>query len=636
MDFNGDYTPDQTLLYGSTGDIGVAGDFNGDTITEIGFYRKGTGTGLSIWHINLYNDNTNPTEKILSFGGAADKPVVGDFDGDGKYGIGTYRPSNGIWYFDNNLDGAADGPGSIFGGLSNDVPVVGDFDGDGRAERAIFRNVSGKGVWLIDSNWDGMADLTVTYGLPTDIPYAADFNGDGYDDLCIFRKGNWYVDTNRDGNTDMSFLYGQAGERPIAGFFNTASSLFVRAGATGTQDGSQKKPYSTINTALSHATTGSVIRIAAGTYPEIISFSNRAKLVFLGTGPKSTHIVAATYDALQVVISTGIALRNIHIKSISSPPANGRAIVNKGSSVSMHRVSTVGNRQHNILGDSYLGTNASFDMAYCTSDQSQIGAGMQLQSGVTTNARYCSFSNNGTDSAHLIADAGGRGIDIRGTNSSATILYCNINNNYFGGLYATSNANMILSYNTIKSNGTNGVKYDSTSGGEVTGNTIASNGLRPPLPGSKGYNGIEFGIGWAGKGPSGIVMQISNNSISQNTGDGIFIGTGSLNIINNQFYNNWLAVSIAGAGAISIKGNTFDMPLTKTDQEGILINGTYGTPTVTIGGTANGASNTFNNFGAGYPCIHCGSGSLVVACGGNIFVNSAYHQKGCNMTTCPP
>ena len=87
----------------------MAGDFNGDTITEIGTFNNG------IWKLNFYNDGT--AIKTISFGGVGDAPVVGDFDGDGKYGIGVFNKNNrGLWKIDNDLDGKAD-LASSFGGV---------------------------------------------------------------------------------------------------------------------------------------------------------------------------------------------------------------------------------------------------------------------------------------------------------------------------------------------------------------------------------------------------------------------------------------------------------------------------------------------------------------------------------------
>jgi hypothetical protein len=207
---------------------------------------------------------------------------------------------------------------------------------------------------------------------------------------------------------------------------------------------------------------------------------------------------------------------------------------------------------------------------------------------------------------------------MRGTNASATILVSSIRNNYYGGILLNSNANVILRNDQITGNGTNGIKFDSQSGGEVSNNTIAGNGVRGARgPARTGFNGIEFGSGWTGP-----TMRISGNNIRENTLTGIYIGRGNLEIINNQFYNNWEALIVQGAGTVNIKGNMFDMPSSKTEEEGVEIRpSSNGISTVTIGGTG-GESNTFRNY-LDSPAIHCTRGAGTVQCpsSGNVFIN---------------
>jgi hypothetical protein len=58
-----------------------------------------------------------------------DRPVVGDWIGDGRARIGVFRPSQGAWFLDRSGDGiwsgcAADACHGPFG-LPGDVPIVG-------------------------------------------------------------------------------------------------------------------------------------------------------------------------------------------------------------------------------------------------------------------------------------------------------------------------------------------------------------------------------------------------------------------------------------------------------------------------------------------------------------------------------
>jgi len=114
---------------------------------------------------------------VAAFGGVdADKPVVGDWDGSGRTKIGIYR--QGQWFLDANGNGIWDGCVTdtciaAFGGADFDKPVAGDWNGDGKSKIGIYRN----GAWFLDLNgngtWDGCggdACINVFGGLSADIP----------------------------------------------------------------------------------------------------------------------------------------------------------------------------------------------------------------------------------------------------------------------------------------------------------------------------------------------------------------------------------------------------------------------------------------------------------------------------------
>jgi hypothetical protein len=42
----------------------------------------------------------------LNWGAGDDKPVTGDFDGDGKADFAVYRPSTAVWYVRNSSNGS--------------------------------------------------------------------------------------------------------------------------------------------------------------------------------------------------------------------------------------------------------------------------------------------------------------------------------------------------------------------------------------------------------------------------------------------------------------------------------------------------------------------------------------------------
>jgi len=69
------------------------------------------------------------TDKSLSWGLPNDKPVIGDWNGDGKDDIGIFRPGSGIWSLDSNGNLAWEvSDKSLNWGLPYDIPVVGNWN----------------------------------------------------------------------------------------------------------------------------------------------------------------------------------------------------------------------------------------------------------------------------------------------------------------------------------------------------------------------------------------------------------------------------------------------------------------------------------------------------------------------------
>jgi hypothetical protein len=162
---------------GLAGDIPVAGDWTGDGLAKIGIYRQGQ------WYLDKNGngawDGCEVDICLPAFGGyPGDVPVAGDWTGDGLAKIGIYR--QGQWYLDKNGNGAWDGCAidtcyDSFGGLPIDKPVVGDWTGDGITKVGIYQN----GAWYLDKNGNGSwsdreVDLSIQAfgGSGEDIPLA--------------------------------------------------------------------------------------------------------------------------------------------------------------------------------------------------------------------------------------------------------------------------------------------------------------------------------------------------------------------------------------------------------------------------------------------------------------------------------
>src|SRR5690606_28600497 len=100
-----------------------------------------------VWHLRdgISGDGSGHTRQRTPYGRADDVPVTGDWDGDGRDGIGVYRV--GRWHLRDDP-----GPGGHTGalplyGYAGDVPVTGDWEGDGRDGVGVFRD----GEWHLRS-----------------------------------------------------------------------------------------------------------------------------------------------------------------------------------------------------------------------------------------------------------------------------------------------------------------------------------------------------------------------------------------------------------------------------------------------------------------------------------------------------
>jgi endonuclease/exonuclease/phosphatase family metal-dependent hydrolase len=187
-------------------------------------FRPPTGEWLTRTSTGTY---AAASSQSYQWGLPTDRPVAGDFDGDGRLDLVVFRPSDGGWYIRYSSAAYAMSQWAYFQwGLSTDIPMAADFDGDGRADLAVFR--PSDGGWYIRYSSAGYAVNRAVYfqwGLATDIPMAGDFDGDGRSDLVVYRPsdGGWYIrysslgfDTNR----AAFYQWGMSTDKPLAGDFD--------------------------------------------------------------------------------------------------------------------------------------------------------------------------------------------------------------------------------------------------------------------------------------------------------------------------------------------------------------------------------------------------------------------------------
>ena len=174
-----------------------------------GVFRNSSGN----WYLDA--TLTGAVTRTFHFGTTGDIPVTGDWDGNGVLDVGVFRPSNGNWYFDTTMTGVVNK--TFHFGATGDIPVTGDWDGNRVQDVGVFRPSNGN--WYFDTTMTGVVNKTFHFGATGDIPVTGDWDGNRVQDVGVFRpsNGNWYFDTMMTGVVNKTFHFGTTGDTPAIG-----------------------------------------------------------------------------------------------------------------------------------------------------------------------------------------------------------------------------------------------------------------------------------------------------------------------------------------------------------------------------------------------------------------------------------
>ena len=192
------------------------------------FVRNSVVNNNILWSV-LRNPPGAPAQiRRFIFGLPTDTIIYGDFDGDLKQDIAVYREgvtanAQSNFYI---LPSASPTTSIIQPwGTIGDKPVAGDFDGDGKTDFCIARRINNQIVWIILPS-GGSPVRYVRFGLASDRENstAADFNGDGRDDLIVTRtepNGNLthYIGDANSGASILGVQWGNNSSAPTTVFF---------------------------------------------------------------------------------------------------------------------------------------------------------------------------------------------------------------------------------------------------------------------------------------------------------------------------------------------------------------------------------------------------------------------------------
>ncbi len=166
----------RTIVFGQSNDLPIAGDWNGDGIDTPGVFRA----GLFLVTNGVNGQNVNGSAPLpdatFAFGVTGDLPVAGDWNGDGFDTVGIFRL--GSWLFTNGL--ADFNPLEAFQvgqfGASDALPLAGDWDGDGVDTFGVFKNDK----FTLTNRFQSFRvaeAFTVNFGQVGDLPVAGNWDG---------------------------------------------------------------------------------------------------------------------------------------------------------------------------------------------------------------------------------------------------------------------------------------------------------------------------------------------------------------------------------------------------------------------------------------------------------------------------
>ena len=185
-------------IHHDTNDVPITGDFNGDGLTDAGVYNRSSGNAdvalgdgnifgsTESWITGYHQDTSNAI------------PILGDFNGDSLTDLGVYRFDGHNWYIAVSCGSSFIDEGQWLTGYpsGSQVPSTADYNEDGITDAGYYENGTWNKALSDGSSFTDSGTWLSGFGDSDDSAQTSDFNGDNLVDAAIFDKngngvGQW-------------------------------------------------------------------------------------------------------------------------------------------------------------------------------------------------------------------------------------------------------------------------------------------------------------------------------------------------------------------------------------------------------------------------------------------------------------
>jgi parallel beta-helix repeat protein len=500
----------------------LVGDWNGNGTDTTGIYNYTTANFSLDSGLNI------------SFGISGDIPITGDWNGNGYDAIGVFRPSTAQFFLDYDNDGVSD-MNAMFG-VIGDTPVVGDWDGDGGDNIGLYRSGSTTGVFYPDIDNDGgSADIvTPEYGDLGGIPIAGDWGEDSDDNIGVCRPG-----------TGEFFL--------DATVPDVLPSKMIYVDDDFSDDPSGHR-WDTIQEGVNDASDGDTVIVYAGAYCENVKVNKSitlrsagADVVTVETEDTSDHVFEVTADWVSVSGFTAIGATEggwagIYLDNVDYCDISDNKVSNNGYGIHLWCSGS------NAITNNTANSNNNIGIALPSSSNNVL-----IDNVVTNNDVGISVSISGNSNTLTNNNASNNLCGIQLSVSSNNVLTNNTaNSNNYRSICLSHSSDNILANNNA-SNSDYGIWLGDSSNNVLTDNIANLNNNTGIILLSSSSDNILTNNTASNNG-GGVHLQYSSNNVlidntaDSNNGSGIYLYYSS----NNTLTDNTMTGNTHNFGVFSI------------------------------------------------------------------------------------